>query len=150
MTDTTTEAVERLAEGCRLIGHHFDNLHDNHGVNIALGAAATLRALAAERDAALAQVAGAYADAAKIVADSYIKEVVSLRTPADALAARDRRDAQMRAEGMREVETKLKAMIAGFRHGLDPEGCSYDAGIRDVLDKLAAILAAAEKEAGNG
>lgn len=104
-----------------------------------------IKGLTAERDAALAQVAGAYADAAKIVADSYIKEVVSLRTPADALAARDRRDARMRAEGMR---TALDVVSENADWPEDEHGRTEHPALFARISH--AILAAAEKEASNG
>jgi len=91
----------------------------------------------AERDAALAQVAGAYEAAAQITEnDKTLHEwehtaAIRALTPAHALAALSRRDAQMRAEGMR----KAAGMVT----------------LGDTVTRTQArILAAAEKEKGNG
>ena len=106
----------------------------------------------AERDAALEQVAGAYEAAADVVSklrdtmnlaspgdwgceDSnllrHIETTIRALTPANALAALSRRDAQMRAEGMR-----MAACIEQTPEFGD-----------DWLGMSCAILAAAEKEA---
>lgn len=108
----------------------------------------------AERDAALAQVAGAYeavAEALQKAADDWRgdccdheaqkieDEIPAIRalTPADALAALSRRDAQMRAEGRKEgmrEAARVVETLTGAVEGWSPQ------------ELIAVILAAAEKE----
>lgn len=129
----------------------------------------------AERDAALAQVAGAY-EAAKEFADEWdtierllpfmddksnacahtgqhearerIANGIRALTPADALAALSRRDAQMRAEGRKEGLREAAALCDDTaQEALEESGAesrtiwTWFRGQRD------AILAAAEREA---
>lgn len=114
--------------------------------------------LEAERDAALAQVAGAYEAAAILpttpewrwrfephwsAAD--MATAIRALTPTDALAARD---AQMRADGRKEGLREA----AGIADQHNDAGYSaYSDGWHHCSRSIAsAILAAAEREAGNG
>lgn len=153
MTDTTPEAVERLAQ--KLVG--WDHCWPARWLEGAtVEAAATLRAqqaiiarLTAERDAALAQVAGAY-EAAALFCDETAAEAldesgeasrilnvwfkgqaraIRALTPAAATAALDRIKRQARAEGLRAAAT-----ICNRSYG-DGLGAAHKA-----------ILAAAEQE----
>lgn len=71
---------------------------------------------------------------------------------ADAIAARDRRDAQMRAEGRKEAAEAFHAEIRKGSLALEAEGYAVfaDRFIQASALVRASILAAAEKEAGNG
>lgn len=64
----------------------------------------------------------------------------------DALAARDRRDAQMRAEGRKEGLREAADVCVCIRQ--DPETAEDEA--IGAMMCASAILAAAEKEKGNG
>lgn len=106
----------------------------------------------AERDAALAQVAMAYDTASQVEGYRYNnwgdklptklsysqQEAIRALTPADALAALSRRDAQMRAEGRKEgmrEAARVVETLTGAVEGWSPQ------------ELIAVILAAAEKEA---
>lgn len=124
--------------------------------------------LTAERDAALAQVAAAFEAAASICADQFAAHMtaaicgdpdnsrtreaaaamaerllhrIRALTPADALAARDRRDAQMRAEGMRKAAGIVKEVTKTTWMA----GGSFTINADPLAD---AILAAAGEEVG--
>ena len=101
----------------------------------------------AERDAALAQVAGAYEAAALLIEQRQgsiphrqeIAAEIRALTPADALAALSRRDAQMRAEGRKEGLREAAEWIESVPQSLPNR--------QEYTSHLGAL---AEKEAGNG
>lgn len=120
--------------------------HDAAWSERVAGLTAALHKAEAERDAALAQVAGAYEAVAKLPAApewhwrfephwsaSDLAAAIRALTPTDALAALSRRDAQMRAEGRKEGLWEAAEAVPNY---LGPDGWANDA-----------ILAAAEKEA---
>lgn len=108
-----------------------------------------LESTIAERDAALAQVAGAYADAAteaavEVAANGaselapFLRRKIRALTPSDALAALDRIKRQERAEGRKEGLREAAGIVESlFDHR----------GHIDRKRDVAAILAAAEKDA---
>lgn len=119
----------------------------------------------AERDAALAQVAGAYEAAAQAIQPtgepSYHLDLRAIRqqyaaairalTPADALAALSRRYAKMRAEELMSLQDDVQDIRKEASGRADGVRFMALDDVRQMIAKrLDAILAAAEKEAGNG
>lgn len=119
----------------------------------------TLEKLKAERDAA---IAGAYEAAASLAVNGMglvqeRQDAIRALTPADALAARDRRDAQMRAEGRKEGLREAADICWNKRDLLaDAERKQVDVGLTgrdyygrrleaELLSRSLRALAAAEK-----